>query len=154
MFLLPGYAIVMHCTGLRVPEPYRLEIIRYLSNLQGVDGGWGIHVESISTVFGTALNYVVMRLLGVSRDDPRMEQARAWLAPRGGCLGIPSWGKFWLAVLGVYQWDGCHSLFPEMVRACVRACWVLGAGCWVLGAGEPPKPSQRFSAFLQENLKA
>ena len=35
MFLLPGYAIVMHCTGLRVPEHYRLEIIRYLTNLQG-----------------------------------------------------------------------------------------------------------------------
>ena len=33
---------------------------------------------------------------------------------RGGCLGIPSWGKFWLAVLGVYQWEGVNSLFPEM----------------------------------------
>jgi lanosterol synthase len=44
-----------------------------------------------------------------------MVRAREWLAPRGGCLGIPSWGKFWLTVLNVYQWEGVHSLFPEMV---------------------------------------
>lgn len=32
----------------------------------------------------------------------------------GGACAIPSWGKFWLAVLNVYSWDGMHSLFPEM----------------------------------------
>eukprot|EP00039_Didymoeca_costata_P000295 m.45021 g.45021 ORF g.45021 m.45021 type:complete len:725 (+) comp10173_c0_seq4:117-2291(+) len=114
MFLLPGYAIVMYVTGLTVPEPYRLEIVRYLSNTQ-IDGGWGIHIESSPTVFGTSLNYCVMRLLGVPREDERMQRARTWLSTRRGCLGIPSWGKFWLAVLGVYSWDGVHSLFPEMV---------------------------------------
>eukprot|EP00040_Diaphanoeca_grandis_P034707 m.216523 g.216523 ORF g.216523 m.216523 type:complete len:721 (-) comp33210_c0_seq1:416-2578(-) len=114
MFLLPGYAIVMHITKVQVPEPHKLEIIRYLSNMQTSDGGWGIHIESIPTVFGTALNYVVMRLMGISRDDKRLQRAREWLRPQGGCLGIPSWGKFWLAVLGVFQWDGVNSLFPEM----------------------------------------
>lgn len=115
MFLLPGFAIVMHITGAPVPEPHRREMIRYLTNMQTVEGGWGIHIESLPTVLGTALNYVCMRLLGVARDDPTMIKARAWLDPRGGCLGIPSWGKFWLAVLNVYQWEGVHSLFPEMV---------------------------------------
>ena len=32
----------------------------------------------------------------------------------GGAQSIPSWGKFWLAVLNVYSWDGLHNLFPEM----------------------------------------
>ena len=32
----------------------------------------------------------------------------------GGTLSIPSWGKFWLAVLNVYNWTGLHNLFPEM----------------------------------------
>lgn len=67
-----------------IPEATRLEIIRYLSNLQTEEGGWGIHIESLPTVFGTALNYVVMRLLGVARDDPRLSRARDWLEPRGG----------------------------------------------------------------------
>ena len=32
----------------------------------------------------------------------------------GGARGIPSWGKFWLAVLNVYDWKGVNSLFPEL----------------------------------------
>ena len=115
MFLLPGYAITTYITKTPVPEPLQLEIVRYLSNMQADDGGWGIHIESQSTVFGTALNYVTMRIFGVAADDDRMVRARAWLQSRRGCLGIPSWGKFWLAVLNVYSWDGVHSLFPEMV---------------------------------------
>ena len=63
MFLLPGYAIVMHITKAPVPEANRLEMIRYLSNMQTPDGGWGIHIESLPTVLGTALNYAAMRLL-------------------------------------------------------------------------------------------
>lgn len=114
MFLLPGFSIVCHLTNVPVEDAVRLEIIRYLTNLQTADGGWGIHIESQATVFGTALNYVVMRLNGVAPEDSRLVRARDWLRPRGGCLGIPSWGKFWLAVLGVYSWDGVHSLFPEM----------------------------------------
>ena len=115
MFLLPGYAIVMYITKQHIEEETRKEIIRYLSNLQNPDGGWGIHIESESTVFGTSLNYAAMRLLGVGREDERMQHARDWLKPRQGCLRIPSWGKFWLAVLNVYSWDGVNSLFPEMV---------------------------------------
>lgn len=29
-------------------------------------------------------------------------------------MGIPSWGKFWLAVLNVYSWEGMNTLLPEM----------------------------------------
>lgn len=32
----------------------------------------------------------------------------------GGAVGIPSWGKFWLAILNVYSWEGMNTLFPEM----------------------------------------
>lgn len=115
------------------------------------------HTEGPPTVFGCALNYVVMRLLGVSKDDPDMVKARKLLHKlgkknllfkccksagpcswslifyvdkartcylnkartcrnfyTGGAQSIPSWGKFWLAVLNVYSWDGLHNLFPEM----------------------------------------
>jgi hypothetical protein len=36
----------------------------------------------------------------------------------GGAVAIPSWGKFWLAVLNVYSWEGLNTLFPEMWYAC------------------------------------
>lgn len=62
MFLLPGYAIVMHCTGLRVPEHYRLEIIRYLTNLQGTFAAYArARVERLRrmcTLSHTILTYI------------------------------------------------------------------------------------------------
>lgn len=40
---------------------------------------FGLHIEGTSTMFGTALSYVTLRLLGVSPDDAQMEAARAWV---------------------------------------------------------------------------
>eukprot|EP00731_Ephydatia_muelleri_P036509 Em0268g1a len=87
------------------------EMKQYPRNVRRYDGGWGLYTEGKSTVFGTALNYVTMRLLGVIRDVAR---ARTLLHHLGGAVCIPSWGKFWLAVLNVYHWNGVHCLFPEL----------------------------------------
>ena len=72
------------------------------------------HISGKSTVFGTTLNYVTMRLLGVDRDDLDIVRARGLLHQLGGTVGIPSWGKFWLSVLNVYDWDGVNTLLPEL----------------------------------------
>ena len=72
------------------------------------------HICGQSTVFGTALNYVTMRLLGVDREDSDVVRARSLLHKLGGAVCIPSWGKFWLSVLNVYDWEGVNSLLPEL----------------------------------------
>jgi Squalene-hopene cyclase N-terminal domain len=50
----------------------------------------------------------------------------AWRDPqmhaRGGAPFITSWGKFWLAVLGCFSWEGMHPLTPEM--------WLLPSSAW------------------------
>ena len=69
-------------------------------------------------MFGTALNYTSMRLLGVAMDDPDIVRARTLLHSLGGAAGIPSWGKFWLSVLNVYDWNGVNSLLPELWSVC------------------------------------
>lgn len=43
-----------------------------------------------------------------------MVRARHFLRSNGGAKGIPSWGKFWLAVLGVYEWSGMNPVPPEL----------------------------------------
>ncbi|KAF7732312.1 Lanosterol synthase (Oxidosqualene--lanosterol cyclase) [Apophysomyces ossiformis] len=115
MFLIPGLVIAHYVTGVPVPEPTRLELIRYLLNrAHSKDGGWGIHIEGVSTVFGTALNYVALRILGLGPDHPAMAKARGTLHKLGGATGAPAWGKFWLAVLGVYEWAGMNPVPPEL----------------------------------------
>lgn len=68
---------------------------------QNEDGGWGLHIEGHSTMFGSAFSYVALRLLGQQIDDHNgaMESGRKWICSHGGAVGIPSWGKFWLSVL-------------------------------------------------------
>ncbi|CAG8567729.1 4222_t:CDS:10 [Diversispora eburnea] len=115
MFLTPGIVISMYITQIPIPESWRVEMIRYLFNrAHPVDGGWGLHTEHHSTVFGTAMNYVVLRILGVDADHPSMVKARLTLHKLGGAISIPSWGKFWLASLNVYDWDGINPIPPEL----------------------------------------
>lgn len=114
MFLTPGLVIAMYVTQTPIPEAWRLEIIKYLVNTANKeDGGWGLHVEQYSTVFGTAMNYVVLRLLGMEPDHTVMVKARKTLHKLGGAIGVPLWGKVWLAVLGVYDYDGINPVPPD-----------------------------------------
>lgn len=71
---------------------------------QNEDGGWGLHIEGHSTMFGSVLTYVSLRLLG---DGPgggefnALERGRNWILEHGGATTIPSWGKFWLSVIPI-----------------------------------------------------
>uniref|UniRef100_A0A8C8RXG4 Terpene cyclase/mutase family member n=1 Tax=Pelusios castaneus TaxID=367368 RepID=A0A8C8RXG4_9SAUR len=123
LFLLPGLLITCHIAKIPLAEGYRKEMVRYLRSVQLLDGGWGLHVEDKSTVFGTVLNYTALRILGVGPDDPDLVRARINLHSKGGAVGIPSWGKFWLAILNVYSWEGINTLLPEL--------WLLPA--WMPG---------------------
>lgn len=125
MFLMPGLIIACYVTGVMdsvLSPQHKIEMIRYLRNHQNQDGGYGLHIEGGSTMFGTALSYVSLRLLGVAADDDAAEAARAWMHARGGAHSTTSWGKFWLAVLGVYAWEGMNPMPPEM--------WLLPYSKW------------------------
>ena len=120
MFLMPGLIIaarVMGKTEEIIGERRRVEMLRYLENHLNEDGGVGLHIEGHSTMFGTVLTYVALRLLGKPSSAPECRKARKWIIDRGGATQVPSWGKFWLAVLGVYEWSGLNPVPPE--------CWLL-----------------------------
>ncbi|KAJ2081970.1 hypothetical protein H4R24_001949 [Coemansia sp. RSA 988] len=113
MFITCGLVIVQYIAGLGIAEEARREMTRYLLNMANEDGGWGLHTEGESTVFGTALNYVMLRILGMAPEHAAMRKARERLLALGSARAIPSWGKFWLSALGVYEWEGMNPLPPE-----------------------------------------
>ncbi|CAI0414615.1 unnamed protein product [Linum tenue] len=87
-----------------------------ISMNQNEDGGWGLHIEGHSTMFGSALSYICLRLLGEGPEggeDKAVSRGRKWILSHGGLVGIPSWGKFWVSVLGLYEWSGCNPFPPE-----------------------------------------
>jgi squalene/oxidosqualene cyclase-like protein len=114
MFLMPGLIIASFVTDTPFAPAQQALMRRYMLNHQHTDGGWGLHLEGQSTMFGTVLQYVSLRILGEDAQLPAMMRARQWIQQHGGATGIPSWGKFYLALLGVYDWQGCNSLLPEL----------------------------------------
>lgn len=115
MFLLPGLVITWTVTETPIPEPYSVEIKNYLFARQNPeDGGWGLHIEGQSSVMGTSLNYISLRLLGVDAEDARMVKARGMLHKLGGAVNGPHWAKFWMSTLGVAEWDIVNPVPPEL----------------------------------------
>jgi squalene/oxidosqualene cyclase-like protein len=114
LFLLPGLLIAAYISDTPFPRAHREMMKRYLFNHQNQDAGWGMHIEGESTMFGTVMQYVSLRILGVDKNHEQLIKARNWIKNHGGATGIPSWGKFYLAVLNLYDWQGFNSLFPEM----------------------------------------
>ena len=65
-------------------------------------------------MFGTVLTYIALRILGVQADETFMKAAHDFMMHHGGALYAPSWAKFWMAVLGVYDWKGINSIPVEL----------------------------------------
>ncbi|XP_058203427.1 dammarenediol II synthase-like isoform X1 [Rhododendron vialii] len=117
--LMPPMLISLYISGAIntvLTAEHKKEMIRYLYNHQNDDGGWGFCVGGRSTMIGTALNYISLRLLGkgpYDGENREMERARKWILDHGGATEIPSWGKVYFSVLGVFEWSGCNPLPPE-----------------------------------------
>lgn len=61
MFLMPGLVITLYTCEVMdkvLTAQHKQEMIRYLSNHQNTDGGFGLHIEGPSTMFGTVLRCV------------------------------------------------------------------------------------------------
>ncbi|KAK8943606.1 Cycloartenol synthase [Platanthera guangdongensis] len=119
MFLMPGLIISLYVTGALnavLSSEHQKEMCRYLYIHQNKDGGWGLHIEGFSTMFGSVLTYITLRLLGQNAEDGygAMQRGRNWILAHGGATYITSWGKFWLSILGLFDWSGNNPLPPEI----------------------------------------
>ncbi|KAH8886215.1 terpene synthase [Thozetella sp. PMI_491] len=115
MIFTPGLVISWYVTETPVPAQIATELRRYLvKQAHLVDGGWGLHTTGESTVCATVLNYCALRLLGVSPEDPVLAKARDFIHQHGGAVQSSIWAKFWLAVLGVLDWDIVNPIPPEI----------------------------------------
>mmetsp|Transcript_6855 Transcript_6855/g.10022 ORF Transcript_6855/g.10022 Transcript_6855/m.10022 type:complete len:721 (+) Transcript_6855:46-2208(+) len=113
MFLLPGHIICCYIMGIEFPKPYNDEMTRYMLNHQRKDGGWGLHIEGHSTMFGTCLQYLALRLLGLPSTHSAAARARAFINREGGPGLCPQWGKFYMCALNVFSWKGIDPIPTE-----------------------------------------
>jgi lanosterol synthase/protostadienol synthase len=128
LFVTSGIVISTYIIGIELPPHDKDEMIRYLMNFANEEGGWGLWIRSPSTVFGTTMNYVMLRILGVPPTHPTLIKARVALHRMGSARALPTWGKLWMCVLGVYDWDGILPLIPEPLL--VPSFLPLNPGRW------------------------
>ncbi len=112
--MLPAqYVIAMQVIGRPIDRGRAQNILQQFEHEKLANGLWGLHRFGEPSLFMTALVYVASRLLGVKADHPSLAEARKMLA-KEDLLSIPSWGKIWLSIAGVYEWKGAHSIPPEV----------------------------------------
>ncbi|MBN9117445.1 MAG: MFS transporter, partial [Pandoraea sp.] len=79
-------------------------------SLLGISWLWFLGATFLASFFNFAHD-----VLGAGPEHPVASAARRWLHARpGGVLSAPTWGKFWLALLGLYGRDGLRPLVPEL----------------------------------------
>ena len=111
--LTAQYALLHHIIGRPLGPERRRRVLRSFERTRLHEGSWGMHEHSSPHLFVTTLVYVAARILGVEKDDPLVASARRFIQ-EAGILGIPSWGKFWLALLNLYDWRGVNAILPEL----------------------------------------
>ena len=115
--MLPAqYVMTCHIIGEPINEGRRRRLLKHFERTRLPNGTWGLHEISKPYLFVTTLVYVAARLLGVEAKDPLIASARDFIRREGGAGQIPSWGKFWLAMLSLYEWEGVHPILPETWR--------------------------------------
>ena len=107
------YVLLHHVLDRPIEPDRRRGVLRYFERSRLKGGLWSLHEHEPPNLFVTTLVYVSARLLGVERGDPLIEPARRFIQTEG-VLGIPTWGKFWLAILNLYDWRGVNAILPEV----------------------------------------
>ncbi|KAL4915397.1 terpenoid cyclases/protein prenyltransferase alpha-alpha toroid [Aspergillus aurantiobrunneus] len=113
-FVTPMLIISWYITQATIGEAHAIELVNFILGVQNPDGGWPTYCGDSTTLMGTTLVYVALRLLGLPADEEHLVKARARLLAMGGAVYMPGWAKFWLALLGLYKWEGTDPYPIEM----------------------------------------
>jgi lanosterol synthase len=111
--LAAQYVLFSHVMGIEITSDRRVGLLRHFEQTQLESGLWGLHPLSPPYLFVTALVYVASRMLGVDSESPLLARSGVFIREEG-IVEIPSWGKFWLAIVGLYDWRGVASVVPEL----------------------------------------
>jgi len=113
--LLSQYVITRRLIGRwPLPEADIASVLRHFEITQLPDGSWPAHRQGPSSVYLTVLAYVTIRVLGLPEEAPIVAKAGDWWRCHGSVTAIPSWGRLWLAMVGLYGYEGINAVPPEL----------------------------------------
>lgn len=90
-------------------------LANYVRSQQREDGGWAVYPGGPVEVSSSVKAYLLLKLAGLSPDEPEMVRAREAILAAGGVTACNTFTKIYLSIFGCYDWDGCPVVPPELI---------------------------------------
>ncbi len=105
---------------------------------QRADGSWALYYDGPADLSTTIEAYVALRVLGEDPQSDPMQRALQIVRTLGGLAHARVFTKIWMALFGIYPWDGIPTMPPEIVHF---PSWMpfnlYDFACWARGTVGP-----------------
>jgi squalene-hopene/tetraprenyl-beta-curcumene cyclase len=108
------YALLLHFMDRLDAERLR-KLANYIRQVQRPEGGWSVYPGGPVEVSSSVKAYLVLKMAGVGVDEPEMVRAREAILAAGGVTACNTFTKIYLSIFGLYDWDGCPVVPPELI---------------------------------------
>jgi len=112
------YILMKWILGQEDAQPDKARLPRLANQLrlsQRPDGSWGQYPGAKIDVSATVKGYLSLKLQGDDVNAPHMARARAAVRAAGGAEKCNTFSTFYLACLGIVDWDACPAIPPQIV---------------------------------------
>ena len=135
--------LMRHVLGISTPAQIERSA-RWIRSQQRSDGTWADYPGGPGSLSTTVEAWVALRYAGDPADAPHMEKAAVFVRDHGGVEAARAFTHIWLALVGLWDWDACPTLPPELV---LLPSWVpLNIYDWACWARQTIVPLSIVSA--------
>jgi squalene-hopene/tetraprenyl-beta-curcumene cyclase len=107
------------------------ETARWIRSQQNDDGSWSTFPGGPGDLSTTVESWVALRMAGDAADLPHLTRAAAFVRAAGGLEQARVFTHMWLSMFGLWRWEDCPNLPPEMI---FLPSWaplnIYDWGCW------------------------
>jgi len=108
------YILYLHILGQQKSKKIP-KLAKYIRDRQLPDGGWNIFHGGPSELNATAKAWVALRLAGDLASALHLERARKKIHELGGLESTNSYVRFYLAMVGLIDWEMVAAIPPEIM---------------------------------------
>jgi squalene-hopene/tetraprenyl-beta-curcumene cyclase len=123
--------------GISAPEATE-PTARWIRSQQRADGSWAVYPGGPGDLSTSAEAWVALRLAGDGPEEPHMAKAAEFVRGEGGVENSRVFTRIWFALCGLWPWDDCPELPPELI---FFPSWaplnIYDWGCWARGTIVP-----------------
>jgi len=96
-------------------SPLIPRLANFLLQKQQADGSWNIYEGGEGNLSASIEAYLALKVAGFSTEHPQLLKAQEWIVNNGGIPKSRVFTKIWLALLGLYSWEGIPIIPPEIM---------------------------------------